>query len=77
MFNPKVICLGLVLLAVTINSGSPNSHPVGTSLDKRADGTAPPAPPLPWIVPSEGVLRVDGTAPPAPPLPWKKLSISA
>jgi hypothetical protein len=35
----------------------------------RADGGAPPAPPIP-IPTTESVLTADGGAPPAPPIPW-------
>jgi hypothetical protein len=45
------------------------------NLDKiRADGGAPPAPPIPWLTGAGGIdsphLNADGGAPPAPPIPW-------
>lgn len=45
------------------------------SLDRiRADGGAPPAPPIPWPSGARAIdapqLNADGGAPPSPPIPW-------
>jgi len=75
MFNKKRIWFSLVLLiAVLIPTGSARYS--GQNSDgSRADGTAPPAPPIPNAIDNEQRLSADGTAPPAPPIPWKYSSI--
>lgn len=73
MFDKKRIWFSLVLLiAVLIPTGSVR---YSGSDGSRADGTAPPAPPIPNAIDNEQRLSADGTAPPAPPIPWKYSSI--
>jgi len=55
----------IALLAPTALNQISVQNPVGT----RADGTAPPAPPIPIGMNNEQTLNADGTAPPAPPIP--------
>lgn len=49
------------------------------NLDRiRADGGAPPAPPIPWPSGAGPIdapqLNADGGAPPSPPIPWPNTS---
>jgi hypothetical protein len=70
MISQKRICLVLLLLVAfltpTVMYRCANQGSAGTS----ADGTAPPAPPIPWGSAVGQVLSADGTSRPAPPIPW-------
>ena len=75
MLCKKGICLLLFVAAVLLLATAP-TRCQRKNLDMiRADGGAPPAPPIPWLT-GEGVvaspyLNADGGAPPAPPIPWQ------
>lgn len=72
MFVKKGTCFFLFVTAVLLLATAPS--PIQReNLDKiRADGTQPPAPPIPWSsgIATVPLLEADGTQPPAPPIPW-------
>ena len=76
--NKRIWFSSLALIAFLIPTAL-NPVSVQNSSGTRADGTAPPAPPIPnlQISGNEAILQADGTAPPAPPLPWVYASIDA
>ncbi len=76
MLFKKGICFFLFVTAALVLAPGLNLCQ-GQNLDKiRADGGAPPAPPIPWPKPpavtNAPLLSADGGAPPAPPIPWLK-----
>ena len=72
MFNRKRIGQGLVFLVAFLTPAAIGAYVTQNSARTRADGTAPPAPPIPYdIIPGQS-LRADGTAPPPPPIPYAK-----
>ncbi len=75
MLCKKGICLLLFVAAVLLLATAP-ARCQRENLDMiRADGGAPPAPPIPWLtgggVIASPYLNADGGAPPAPPIPWQ------
>ena len=72
MFNRKRIGQGLVFLVAFLAPVAIGEYANQNSTGTRADGTAPPAPPIPYATVSGQSLRADGTAPPAPPIPYPK-----
>ncbi len=76
MLFKKGICFFLFVTAVLLLATAPGRCQRENLNQIRADGGAPPAPPIPW--PTGGgvidspYLNADGGAPPAPPIPWPK-----
>ena len=71
MRSIKRVCLFL-LAAVALVIPTPLDPSVSALPAKlKADGGAPPAPPIPvpWSLQDTKVLSADGGAPPAPPIP--------
>ena len=78
MFLKKGMCFFLSVTAVLLFATAPGSFQRDNQDKIRADGGAPPAPPIPWP-PTAGAidgpqLNADGGAPPAPPIPWPSLT---
>ena len=74
MFLKKGMCFFLLVTAV-LPLGTARGPFQRENLDKiRADGGAPPPPPITWptvIGAADGPqLNADGGAPPSPPIPW-------
>jgi hypothetical protein len=74
MLCKKGICFFLFVTAVLLLATAPGQCQRENLDQIRADGGAPPAPPIPWPT-GPGVidspyLKADGGAPPAPPIPW-------
>jgi hypothetical protein len=77
---PKKGIYLILFLFVTLLIPSALDRCMGeNSTGTLADGTAPPAPPIPWSQKTgeATVLQADGTAPPAPPIHWRHLSSNA
>jgi hypothetical protein len=75
MIDKKTICFSLVLLIALLTSTAIDQRAAKNSIRTRADGTAPPAPPIPYNSSLGHSLSADGTAPPAPPIPNAKASV--
>src|SRR5258708_12494117 len=75
MINKKTIWFSLVLLIALLTPTAIDQHAAKNSIRTRADGTAPPAPPIPYKSSLGHNLSADGTAPPAPPIPYPKPSV--
>ena len=75
MINKKAIWFSLVVLIALLTPTAIDQHAAKNSIRTRADGTAPPAPPIPYKSSLGHNLSADGTAPPAPPIPYPKASV--
>jgi hypothetical protein len=71
MLSKRGICLFL-LVTGTLMLATSLGLCERENLDRtRADGGAPPPPPIPWATGlGEVTLDADGGAPPPPPIPW-------
>ncbi len=74
MLCKKGICFFLFVTGVLLLATAPGRCQ-RENLDKiRADGGAPPPPPIPWLTGADAIdapqLNADGGAPPPPPIPW-------
>jgi hypothetical protein len=74
MLCKRGTCLFLFVTALVLLVSAAAQCPQ-QSLDKvRADGGAPPPPPIPWPSAVGSIdapqLNADGGAPPPPPIPW-------
>jgi len=76
MINKNRIWFRLILLIALFTPIAIAQHAAQSPIGTRADGTAPPAPPIPNKSALNHNLIADGTAPPAPPIPWKYSSIA-
>lgn len=74
MLFKKGICFFLLVTTVLLLATAPGRCHRENLNQSRADGGAPPAPPIPWFtgggVSDSPYLNADGGAPPAPPIPW-------
>jgi len=74
MLCKKGICFFLFVAAVLLLATAPGQCQRENLDQIRADGGAPPAPPIPWPTGSGVIdspyLNADRGAPPAPPIPW-------
>jgi hypothetical protein len=74
MFLKKGTCFFLFVTAVLLVANARGSFQCENLNTIRADGGAPPAPPIPWPSTAGAIdgpqLNADGGAPPAPPIPW-------
>lgn len=74
MLCKKGICFFLFVTAVLLLATAPGRCQRENLNQIRADGGAPPAPPIPWPKAPAAIdspyLNADGGAPPAPPIPW-------
>ena len=71
MVTKNRISQTILFVLLSLSAATLNQHVFHNSEGLRADGTAPPAPPIPYDHQSgEPVLQADGTAPPAPPIPY-------
>ena len=72
MYLTRGIRLFLLVAAAIMLPTALDHGQLGNLVKIRADGGAPPPPPLPW--PTGAVLaphlNADGGAPPPPPIPW-------
>ena len=74
MFLKKGTCFFLFVTAVLLVATARGPLQRENLNTIRADGGAPPAPPIPWSLTTGEIelpqLNADGGAPPAPPIPW-------
>lgn len=72
MIFKKGMCFFLFGTAVLLVATAPSPFQRENLNRSRADGTQPPAPPIPWPSGTSAVpsLKADGSQPPAPPIPW-------
>jgi len=74
MLCKKGICLFLFVTAVLLLATAPGRCQRENLDQIRADGGAPPPPPIPWFTDAGAIdtpqLNADGGAPPPPPIPW-------
>ena len=75
MINKNRIWFSLILLIALFTPIAIAQHAAQSPIGTRADGTAPPAPPIPNKSTLNHNLIADGTAPPAPPIPYPKASV--
>ena len=74
MLSKKGICTFLFLTTVLLLAVAPHRCQRQNLQKIRADGGAPPPPPIPWPSGTGAInspyLNADGGGPPAPPIPW-------
>jgi hypothetical protein len=74
MYLKKGICFILFATGALTFSVAVNRHQQENSDKVRADGGAPPPPPIKWMKWAQTApqLDADGGAPPPPPIKWMK-----
>ena len=75
MINKNTVWFSLMLLIALFTPTAIDPRSMQDSIGTGADGTAPPAPPIPYKSSLGRNLSADGTAPPAPPIPYPKASV--
>jgi hypothetical protein len=77
MLKEKRILFSSLFLIAFLTPTALDQYSAQNSIGTVADGTAPPAPPIPYgqTLGNETILQADGTAPPPPPIPWKYSAI--
>jgi len=75
MINKNTVWFSSILLIALLTPTAIDQRAAQDSTRTRADGTAPPAPPIPYKSSLGHNLSADGTAPPAPPIPYPKASV--